>query len=153
MLDSYSLERSAVGDQVLANAGRVTAIGVMKNHTAQTIRNLIGGFMLGLELVRRTVADTLTEVTVGYAHSPLNGSAAHAIGGPAPGERAQPDAGQIPVGAGATPRFALFAAPADAVQALLRDFPDLLEPTLRPPFSPGRHLAGPPGRLYRRVRP
>ena len=133
LLDSYSAERSAVGAQVLAAAGRLTAFAVMKNHTAQVIRNLLGGLLFGLTPVRRAVADTLAEVSVGYARSPLNGPGAHGLGGPGPGERMPPVQEQIPVGAGDTPRFALFAPYGDEVIRLLRDHQDLLEPTLRPP--------------------
>lgn len=134
LLDSYSAERSAVGAQVLAVAGRLTALAVMKNHTAQTVRNLIGHLVLGLAPVRRAMVETLTEVSVGYAHSPLNGPGAHGLGGPAPGERAAPVAGQVPVGAGGAPRFAVLAAPSDATACLLQDYPGLLEPAVRPPF-------------------
>jgi hypothetical protein len=137
LLDSYSVERSAVGQQVLDAAGRLTAIGVMKNHTAQVARNLVAGFLFGLRPVRRTMADTLTEVSIGYAHSPLNGPSADRLGGPAPGERAPPVAGQVPVGAGNVPRFALFADPGDAVAGLMRDHVALLEPAVRPPFAAG----------------
>src|SRR6201999_1556168 len=73
LLDSYSVERSEVGRQVLKAAGRLTAIGVMRNHTAQAVRNLVGRFMLGLAPVRRAMVDTMTEVSIGYEHSPLNG--------------------------------------------------------------------------------
>jgi 2-polyprenyl-6-methoxyphenol hydroxylase-like FAD-dependent oxidoreductase len=135
LLDSYSAERSAVGAEVLANAGRLTAVGLLKNHTAQLARNLVAGFLFGLGPVRRTMAETLTEVSLGYPHSPLNGPAPHGLGGPTPGERVAPVAGQVPVGAGSTPRFALFAAAGEAVSGLLRDHPTLLEPTVRPPFN------------------
>jgi len=67
LLDSYSIERSAVGAHVLAAAGRLTSVAVMKNHTAQMVRNLLGGFLLGLGPVRRAVVDQMMEVSVGYA--------------------------------------------------------------------------------------
>ena len=134
LLDSYSVERSAVGAQVLANAGRLTALGVMKNHAAQMVRNVVGTVLLGLAPVRRAMADTLTEVSVGYAHSLLNGPAVHGVGGPAPGERVPPVGGQVPVGAGDAPRFAVFAAPDVAATRLLQDHRDLLEPAVRPPL-------------------
>jgi hypothetical protein len=137
LLDSYSQERSGVGDQVLANAGRLTAIAVMKNHTAQAVRNLLGGFLFGLAPVRRAMADTLSEISIGYAHSALNGGRASGLGGPARGERVPPVEGQAPVGAGAAPRFALFAVPGEARERLLRDYPDLLESALRPPLASG----------------
>jgi len=137
LLDSYSAERSAVGEQALRNAGRITAVGVIKNHAAQTVRNLLGGLLFGLAPVRRAMADALTEISIGYPDSPLNGPSAHGLGGPAPGERIAPVAGQAPIGAGGVPRFALFAAPGPAATRLLRDHPDLLEPALRPPLAEG----------------
>jgi hypothetical protein len=137
LLDSYSAERSAIGAQVLAAAGRMTGVAVMKNHAAQSVRNLLAGFLFGLSPLRRAMADTLAEVSVGYAHSPLNGPAAHGLGGPAPGERVPPVTGQVPIGAGNAPRFALFATPSDAVSGLFLEYGDLLEPTVRPPFSDG----------------
>jgi 2-polyprenyl-6-methoxyphenol hydroxylase-like FAD-dependent oxidoreductase len=148
LLDTYSVERSAVGERVLKAAGRLTAIGVMKNHAAQTVRNLVGGFLFGLSPVRRAMADTLTEISIGYPDSPLNGPPAHGLGGPAPGERVAPVVGHAPLGSGGVPRFALFAAPGAAAARLLRDFPDLLEPALRPPLvAGGLGLARPDGYL------
>ena len=112
-------------------------MAVMKNHTAQAVRNLVAGFIFGLARVRRAMADTMSEVSVGYEQSQLNGPSAHGLGGPAPGERAAPVAGQAPVGAGNVPRFALFATSTEAVAGLLREHKDLLESTVRPPFSDG----------------
>jgi hypothetical protein len=144
VLDSYSPERSAVGAEVLANAGRLTAIGVTRNHAAQTVRNLLGRVLLGLAPVRNAMADTLTEISIGYGHSPLNGKA-QGRGGLAPGQRVPPPDGQAPVGAGEVPRFALFAAPSPAVTRLLRDEADLLDPGLRPPIQAGLCLVRPDG--------
>ena len=42
LLDSYSAERSAVGEKVLKAAGRLTAIAMLRNHTAQAVRNFVG---------------------------------------------------------------------------------------------------------------
>jgi hypothetical protein len=137
LLESYSVERSAIGAQVLADAGRMTAVGVMKNHTAQAVRNLAAGFLLGLSPLRRVMADQMTEVSIGYSHSPLNGASVRGLDGPDPGERAVPVAGQTPVGAGREPRFALFAAPGNAVSGLLRDYAGVVEPAVRPPFGNG----------------
>jgi hypothetical protein len=134
LLASYSPERSAVGEQVLKQAGRLTAIGVLHNPAAQAVRNFVGGLLLGLAPVRRAMAETLTEIAIGYPHSPLNGP--RGAGGPAPGERVPPVAGQTPVGAGTRPRFALFAA-AGATDRLIAEHADLLEPAPRPPLEPG----------------
>ncbi|MBV9749651.1 MAG: FAD-dependent monooxygenase [Acetobacteraceae bacterium] len=135
LLDSYSAERSAVGAEVLANAGRMTALAVMQNHAAQLVRNLVGSVLLGLAPVRRAMVETLTEVSIGYTQSPLNGPHAHGPGGPAPGERVPPVAGQVPVGAGDAPRFALFATPDGAAERLLQDHRDLVDPAIRPPLA------------------
>ena len=135
LLDSYSPERSHVGDQVLKAAGRLTTIGTLKNPVAQGLRNMVGQVVLGLPRVTHAVADTMSEVAIGYPHSPLNGSGLH--GGPRPGERVAPVAGERPVGTGDTPRFALFAAPGPETEALLRRFPGLLDPDVRRPPRPG----------------
>ena len=136
LLDSYSPERSGVGDQVLKAADRLTAIGTMKNPLAQTVRNLVGHVMLGLSPVRHAIADTMTEVTIGYPDSPLNGPSLGGAG-PRPGERVVPIAGQVPVGSGDTPRFALFADKTAATVDLIRRFGGLLDPDIRPPFDNG----------------
>jgi 2-polyprenyl-6-methoxyphenol hydroxylase-like FAD-dependent oxidoreductase len=137
LLDSYSIERSAVGAQVLLDAGRLTAVAVMKNHAAQSVRNFVGSVLFGLAPLRRAMAETLAEVSIGYRHSPLNGPGVHSLGAPEPGARVAPVAGQIPIGAGAAPRFALFAAADDAIIRLIHDHGDLLEPSVRPPLRDG----------------
>jgi 2-polyprenyl-6-methoxyphenol hydroxylase-like FAD-dependent oxidoreductase len=137
LLDSYSAERSSVGQQVLTSAGRLTALAVMRNHTAQSLRNLLGGLLFGLAPVRDAMANTVSEISIGYANSPLNGPGAHGFSDPAPGQRIAPIAGQAPIGAGDAPRFALFAAPGEAASRLTRDYSDWLEPALRPPLKTG----------------
>ncbi len=42
LLDSYSPERSAVGDRVLKNAGRLTEAAILRNPVLQGIRNTVG---------------------------------------------------------------------------------------------------------------
>ncbi len=133
LLDSYSPERSAVGEEVLKAVGRLTAVGTLRNPVVQTLRNVVGHLMLGLSPVQHAVADTMTEVTIGYPKSPLNGPAFGGVG-PKPGERVTPVAGQVPVGSGDTPRFALFAEKNDVTDQLLRKFEGLLDPDIRPPF-------------------
>jgi hypothetical protein len=92
------------------------------------------------------MADTLAEITIGYAEGPLVGPAAHGLGGPAPGARAAPVDGQTPVGSGDAPRFALFAAAGAEAEDLIRAHPDLLELAPRPPFAPdGLWLVRPDG--------
>jgi hypothetical protein len=79
------------------------------------------------------MADQLTELSVSYPESPLNGYAEAKE--PKPGTRAPIQGGEAPLNSGSSPRFALFAEPNNIeLQELLRAFPDLLEPTLRNPF-------------------
>jgi 2-polyprenyl-6-methoxyphenol hydroxylase-like FAD-dependent oxidoreductase len=132
LLDSYSAERSEVGDHVLADAQRLTVLGTMKNPVQQAIRNTVGHLMLGLAPVQHAFADKMSEITVGYSKSPLNGAALN--GGPRPGARLAPIAGQTPVGSGESPRFGLLAKSSAPVKGLIERFSTVLEPELRLPF-------------------
>ena len=78
----------------------------------------------------------MTEVSIGYPDSPLNGPSLSGAG-PKPGERVVPVVGQVPVGSGGTPLFALFAEKTAATADLLRRFGGLLDPDIRPPFHEG----------------
>jgi len=135
LLGSYSTERSEVGRQVLANAGRLTTLAVLRGGVAQTVRNHAAALIFGVPAVRRTAANTLAELSIGYPDSPLTQRGRHGQSGPAPGERAPILAGASPVGAGTTPRFALFAPHDPEGDALAARYRDLLEPDIRPPFS------------------
>src|SRR6516162_4767048 len=64
LLDSYSPERSHVGDEVLKSAGRLPAIGTIRNPVAQVVRNLVGHVMFGLAPVQHALADNMTEVAI-----------------------------------------------------------------------------------------
>jgi len=138
LLDSYGPERSAVGDQVLKAAARLTAVGTLRNPVAQSVRNLVGHVMLGLAPVQQAFADTMTEVSIGYPASPLNGPSLRGV--PAPGERVVPASDQIPVGSGGAPLFALFAERTPAVADLLRQLGGLLDREIRPPVREGAIL-------------
>ena len=48
LLDSFSAERSYVGDQVLKNADRLTAVGRQRNPVFRAVRDVVGHLMLGL---------------------------------------------------------------------------------------------------------
>jgi 2-polyprenyl-6-methoxyphenol hydroxylase-like FAD-dependent oxidoreductase len=135
LLDSYSPERSFVGDEVLKNAGRLTAIGTMKNPAMQSVRNLVGHFMFGLSPVQHAFADSMTEVAIGYPHSPLNGPALHGTSGPKPGERVVPISGEVPVGSDGQPWFALFAEQNEGTAALIAQFKGLLDAQVRAPLA------------------
>jgi 2-polyprenyl-6-methoxyphenol hydroxylase-like FAD-dependent oxidoreductase len=146
LLGSYSAERSAIGDQVLQDATRLTAIAVVHNPVLQAVRNSAARLVLGLSGVRHGFADKLTEITIGYPGSPLNGPYARALQSPTPGQRLAPVAGAPPVGAGDQPRFALFAADIEGAGRIIARFPALVDPVVRPPLGPdGIWLVRPDG--------
>ena len=125
LLDSYSPERSAVGELVLRNATRLTDMATLSNPAAQTARNLALRFLLGLHVVRDRMATQLSEIEIAYADSPL--SLGHGAGA-----RWEPAAyAGPPPGAGSEPRFVLYAADATRGAELIERFPGLLEPTRR----------------------
>jgi 2-polyprenyl-6-methoxyphenol hydroxylase-like FAD-dependent oxidoreductase len=135
LLNSYSPERSGVGDQVLNAAERLTVVGTLKNPALQSIRNLAGHLAFGLSPVQHAFADSMTEIAIGYPDSPLNGPGLHGGSGPKPGERVAPANGQVPVGSGPEPLFALFAEQNEATANLPLRFKGLVDPDVRPPFS------------------
>ncbi len=92
--------------------------------------------MLGLSPVQHALAETMTEVAIGYPESPLNGPAQGGAG-PKPGERVAPMAGQTPVGSGNRPRFALFAEKTEVIASFVTRFQSLLDPDIRPAIHEG----------------
>jgi hypothetical protein len=90
--------------------------------------------MLGLSPVQHAFADTMTQVSVGYPDSPINGPALSGSG-PKPGHRVVPAAGQLPPGSDAMPLFALFAEQSAATTELVKKFPGLIDPAIRPAFE------------------
>jgi 2-polyprenyl-6-methoxyphenol hydroxylase-like FAD-dependent oxidoreductase len=145
LLDSYSAERSAVGDEVLKSAGRLTTIGTLRSPVLQTIRNVVGHAILGLAPAQRAFADNMSELSIGYPHSPLNGTSLMQDG-PKPGQRLAPVENRKPVGSGDIPRFALMAAPSPEVSQLLTRFTKVLDPELcSSKGSDGKWLIRPDG--------
>lgn len=143
VLGSYSSERSAVCDELLKNAGRMTSLAILNGEIKQSIRNHIASLLFGINTLRSAVADILTEVSVEYPESSLNVREPHNDAHPVPGERAPVRAGELPFGSGVRPLFAICGEAggsesdkADAA-ALIHKYADWLEPTIRPPFVPG----------------
>jgi hypothetical protein len=122
LLDSYSAERSAVGDMVLRNAGRLTDAAVMRNPIAQGLRNAVARFAMGFPMIQERAANTLSETDIAYPDSPLSVTAHHADG-PRAGMR-WPD--RLPMDA-AKPHF-LVLGPRAAAAQLVENFPTLLRP-------------------------
>lgn len=146
ILDSYSLERSYVGDEVLRNASRLTALGTIRNPIAQGLRNVVAHAMFGLPSLGHIVAETMSEVKIHYPNSPLNGRATSA--GLQPGDRVPPIVGQRAVGSGPEARFSIFAAPTPEILATVKQFGSIVEPQLRGPLCEGEvSLVRPDGYL------
>lgn len=137
LLASYNEERSAVAKLVLEATGKATTMAVMKGEVKQSIRNHIASLVFGFAPVRHTMANILSEVAGGYSDGPLSRSVDFELSGPAPGKRAQILLGEPLVGAGNSPRFALFATGSNEHEGLLKDHPEILEPRLRAPFEVG----------------
>jgi hypothetical protein len=135
LLDSYSAERSPIGDQVLKETGRVTSTATLTGKLKQSLRNHAVALVLGLPLARKFAADATSEISIGYPRSPLNGPGGRRD--PSPGARAPVRATEPPVGAGNTPRFALFAEPDGIPSMFPEPYANLLEPRLREPYQPG----------------
>ncbi|CAH1657530.1 MULTISPECIES: FAD-dependent monooxygenase [unclassified Chelatococcus] len=129
LLDSYSVERKAVGASVIQSSGRMTKMSILHSHAAQSLRNLVAHAVMGLSSVRRAMVESMAEVSVGYPQSPLNGPASG--DGLAVGVRARPVAGELPYGAGDRPLFSLRAAPGRAGEIAAR-YPQLIEARIRP---------------------
>ena len=121
LLDSYSPERSAVGDRVLRNAGRLTEAAIVRNPIAQGLRNAIVRFATGFPLIQHKIADQLTEMDIGYPDSPLTFTDGIGGSGPEPGERWPHPVPEGPDGA----RFTAIG-PDAAVAALAQSFPRLV---------------------------
>jgi 2-polyprenyl-6-methoxyphenol hydroxylase-like FAD-dependent oxidoreductase len=145
LLDTYSPERSGVGDEVLKNTSRLTAVGTLHNPIAEELRNIVGRVALGLAPVQHAVVDNMSQVSVGYPESPMNGRR-HGSFHPAPGQRMAPIADRPPFGAGNIPRFTLLASVSPLLADLLAAYPKLLNDTLgTPPAADGVWLIRPDG--------
>src|SRR5262245_35497648 len=121
LLDSYSIERSAVGDMVLSNASRLTDMAVLRNPLLQTLRNTVVKFAAGFPQVAHIVADTLSELNIGYPKSPLSVTSGHPHETTA-GDR-WPD--RLP-GDASKARFTAVG-PRDTTAALAAKFPQLVQ--------------------------
>jgi hypothetical protein len=130
LLESYSVERSAVGDRVLRNASQMTDIAIMRNPVLQTIRNFAARIVLGLPPVRERMSNTLTELDIAYPDSPLSVAAPRAPHGsdlPHPGERWPTTiADGNPIGAGDRPHFVVLGNSAATIP-LKNKFPKLVD--------------------------
>ena len=88
LLDGYSPERSAIGEQVLRNAGVMTKVAITANPILRQLRSLAAGALSHLPMLQQKLVDQLTEVDLCYPDSPLTASPRGASHRPAGGERA-----------------------------------------------------------------
>lgn len=72
LLDSYSLERHAVGQMVLKGAEAATRAATLRHPVAQYLRNKLAEFLTGSELIQHRIARTLSELEINYRKSPLS---------------------------------------------------------------------------------
>lgn len=92
LLDSYSLERSAVGDLVLSNAERFTRLATLRSPVAQWLRNHLVPLVGSLRAVQSHVRDEWFELSINYRESPLSSDAWSGMGGSARAGDRMPDA-------------------------------------------------------------
>ena len=135
LLASYSPERSAVGDMVLRNAGRMTDAAITRNPLLQALRNTFVKLALSFPQLVHVMADTLSELNIAYPESPLSTAGSPHAHATKPGLR-WPEV----LGAGTTvPRFAAIG-PAAAVADLAKRFPGLVDPVGASPRADARDL-------------
>lgn len=88
LLESYSIERSAVGDQVLENASRFTTVATLRNPVAQWVRNHVAPIVSSFHFVQDKMRQDMWEMSINYRHSPLSENKWPALtGGLAAGDR------------------------------------------------------------------
>ena len=87
LLDSYSPERSAIGDQVLRSTGRMTRIALLHNPLLRELRDFAAGTLSRLPAIQQRLVDQLTELNLHYAASPLSATPHGASARPAAGAR------------------------------------------------------------------
>jgi len=114
--------------EVIAASGRLTKAATLANPLAQHIRNALAHVLLGLAPVQRALEGSMTEISIGYHESPLNGTAWSTD--VRPGSRMPPLPGEQPYGAGADPRFTLRADVPPGNDFSAR-FPALVDPVVR----------------------
>jgi 2-polyprenyl-6-methoxyphenol hydroxylase-like FAD-dependent oxidoreductase len=73
LLESYSLERSAVGDEVLKNAARFTTMATLRSPVARWLRNHIVPILGSFHVVKDKIRNDWFELSINYRSSPLTG--------------------------------------------------------------------------------
>ena len=141
LLDSYSIERNGVAQQILSVSRWMTKVVLVRNHRLQKVRNVIVKLVFSIPIIRRALANRLSGIRINYPDSPL--SAGSRRGLYSPGER-------LPLKhhfhQGDTPRFLLAAKHSVKARNMLLRYVSLLEPELYvPPYANGIWLIRPDG--------
>ena len=134
LLDSYSPERSGVGDKVLRSAVRMTNIATLHNPVVQSARNLALHLLFGLPSAQEEVPTTLSEVEISYPHSPLS------VGSDAGKRWAPENYSGLPPGINGEPHFILYTSDKERGATLAARFPKLLEAESRLPIDSDKLL-------------
>lgn len=136
ILDSYTPERGPIAEEMLKMTERAKNLAAQKGKFVQFLCNHTASLVLGFAPVREAATNRISQISIGYPDSPLTVKGEKFHGDLTAGERAPIRDGEPPVGAGEEPRFALFAADGNTMLGeLLKQYPDLLEPKIRPPFE------------------
>lgn len=72
LLQSYSVERSTVGDQVLRNAEQFTTLATLRTPVSQWLRNHIAPILGSFQFVQDKIRNQWLELSINYRHSPLS---------------------------------------------------------------------------------
>lgn len=72
LLDTYSLERHAVGQRVLKNAEAMTRAATLRHPVAQYLRNKLASFLTSQEIVQHRMTAQLSAIDINYRKSPLS---------------------------------------------------------------------------------
>jgi 2-polyprenyl-6-methoxyphenol hydroxylase-like FAD-dependent oxidoreductase len=124
LLDSYSAERSENAARVLRDSGRMLRVATMPNAAAQAVRDFLVHRLLGFSSVSTIAAQQLSELAVGYDHSPLNGGELRGSGFPRPGHRMPAD---FAFGASSSVSFTLIVGEGVNVNTRHQGLRDILE--------------------------
>ncbi len=72
ILDTFSVEREQIGQQILAMTGRVTKMMLLQNPILKRLRNTFLALMLSVPPITRLLARQMAQMRIAYSHSPLH---------------------------------------------------------------------------------
>jgi 2-polyprenyl-6-methoxyphenol hydroxylase-like FAD-dependent oxidoreductase len=87
LLQSFSMERSAVGDQVLRAAEAFTTVATLRNPIAQSLRNQLAPILSASQFFQDKVRRSWQEISINCRHSPLSAQGSVFGGGQQAGDR------------------------------------------------------------------